>query len=323
MLSRQFFKIILIILCGLALVYFAGPRSTRGTPCGPVNLPQDLDMYLAQSEKYPDIIPGTEKTIAWANPSKSKTPVAIVYLHGYSASRQEVAPLCEKLAVRWGANVYYTRLTGHGRNAETLVNAHVNDLLHDALEAIAIGRRLGDRVIVIGTSAGGALAAWLAEQPGNDDVMAYVLLSPAVGFKHPLAGLLLGPWAVQLARLVEGPEYGAVSANPLVERYWITHYPSRGVVTPAMLAQLVWRSVPERIHRPMLVFYSPQDQVVAPQAIEKFFRHVGTAVKEIVQVQRPDPPENHLLAGDIRAPQMTGHVADVIFSFISEIPGKM
>ena len=46
-------------------------------------------------------------------------------------------------------------------------------------------RRLGDKVVIMGVSTGGTLAAWLAAQPGADDVLALVLLSPNFG---PSAG---------------------------------------------------------------------------------------------------------------------------------------
>ena len=80
MFRRRLLRIILITLCVLALEYFAGPRPSLNTSCAPIHLPKDLDMYLAQSERYPDIIPGTEKTIVWANKSKSKTPVAVALI---------------------------------------------------------------------------------------------------------------------------------------------------------------------------------------------------------------------------------------------------
>ncbi len=61
----------------------------------PVVLPEDLDGYLAPSEaRLNDLRPGVEKTIVWADSSKGKTPVAFVYLYGFSATRQETPPLC-------------------------------------------------------------------------------------------------------------------------------------------------------------------------------------------------------------------------------------
>ena len=55
---------ILIVAAILAVLFIAGPRTKIDSPIKAINLPSDLDRYLAESEaKYSDIKPGTEKTI--------------------------------------------------------------------------------------------------------------------------------------------------------------------------------------------------------------------------------------------------------------------
>ena len=51
----------------------------------------DVDAYLAASEaRIPDIIDGAQKQIVWADPAaKSRTPISLVYIHGFSASLEE------------------------------------------------------------------------------------------------------------------------------------------------------------------------------------------------------------------------------------------
>ena len=68
-----------------------------------------------------DIRPGLQKEIVWANPAtKTKTPLAIVYIHGFSASKGEVRPLPDKVASALGANLFFTRLTGHGEDGAAM-----------------------------------------------------------------------------------------------------------------------------------------------------------------------------------------------------------
>ena len=92
----------LIVLLGillLAIVILLGPRIPVDTRIRPVELPEDLDTWLAEAESaHGDIVPGTEKTILWQHEDKRRTPYSIVYLHGFSASRQETFPLCPNLA---------------------------------------------------------------------------------------------------------------------------------------------------------------------------------------------------------------------------------
>ena len=108
------FGITLILLITL---FFVGPTAKIDTHLKLLTLPNDLDHYLIQTEaRFSDIVPGAEKTIIWAHAAKTKTPWSIVYLHGYSATRQETAPLSDQIAAQLGANLFCTRLTGHGRS---------------------------------------------------------------------------------------------------------------------------------------------------------------------------------------------------------------
>jgi len=105
-----------------ALAYFAGPVYRVDARITAPSLPTAggdaavLEPWLAAAEsRFPDIVPGAEKTIVWAHPDRRRTPLAVVYLHGYTATRQEVAPLCDQLAAALGANLFYTRLAETAR----------------------------------------------------------------------------------------------------------------------------------------------------------------------------------------------------------------
>ena len=74
-------------------------------------------------------------------------------------------PLPDKVAAALGANLFYTRLTGHGQDGAAMAEGSVNAWINDYAEAIAIGRAIGDKVVVIGTSTGASLATWAASQP--------------------------------------------------------------------------------------------------------------------------------------------------------------
>ncbi|MGB5576356.1 MAG: hypothetical protein WBM88_03025, partial [Woeseiaceae bacterium] len=78
-------------------------------------LPDNLDAWLQQTEQQAadrfGLVPGTEKRITWFGEHR-QTPYSVLYLHGFSATRQETAPLAEIVANRLGANLYETRLAG-------------------------------------------------------------------------------------------------------------------------------------------------------------------------------------------------------------------
>nr|WP_245497472.1 MULTISPECIES: hypothetical protein [unclassified Mesorhizobium] len=98
----------------------------------------------------PDIRDGLEKEIIWANPMiHARTPLSIVYVHGFSASKGEVRPLPDEVADQLDTNLFYTRLTGHGQGGAAMADGSVNAWINDYAEALAIGRAIGDKVIVI------------------------------------------------------------------------------------------------------------------------------------------------------------------------------
>ena len=313
-----------IILAILIVVFLAGPRTKIDKRVKSISLPPnlaDLDQYLAQSEaRYTDIVPGTEKTIIWANAEKTKTPISIVYIHGYSATRQETAPLSDEIAAQLGANLFYTRLAGHGRTGAAMTEPSVNDWLNDTNEAFEIGKRLGDKVLVIGVSTGGPLAVWLAEQPNTQEALAYILISPNFAPHDPNAEILTFPWAKQFAPLLLGAEYSWTPENSRHERYWTHSYPSTALVTMMGLVKFVRNSDLKSIQKPVLVIYSPNDTVVDPLETEKRYKQIGSGFKQIDPLLSSGDggdPSNHVLAGDILSPNNTEMVKNLILDFLA------
>lgn len=70
-----------------------------------------------------------------------------------------------ELARDFGCNLSLSHLPGHGLEADVAMRGiDAQELLDGAARALAIGRALGERLMVIGTSMGGALALELAAQ---------------------------------------------------------------------------------------------------------------------------------------------------------------
>lgn len=312
--------------CALTLALFAvafslGPVPPVDTHLTPVQLPADLNRYLTEAEAhYPDITPGAEKTIVWAHPDKRQTDLAIIYLHGYSATRQETAPLSDQLARQLGANLFYTRLTGHGRSAAAMADASVHDWLQDSQEALQLGQRLGKQVLVIGTSTGATLATWLAMQADTQQVLAYVLVSPNFAPKDRAASVLAWPWAAQFVPLLLGDEYQWQPRNAEQARYWSHRYPVQALLPMMALVNYVREQPLEQIDAPLLTIYSPDDRVVSPAEIERAFARIGSAHKQLIALKDTQDPSHHVLAGDILSPQDTPRVQTAILAFLASLP---
>ncbi len=320
------------------LAYQLGPRHEIVEPRGMPILADDplaLESQLADAEHRASrsplgpITPGTEKRIFWAHEDRRKTALSIVYLHGYSATRQEISPLTERLARALGANLFHTRLRGHGQPGDAMAAVSAGDWLADTLEAYAVGERIGGRVIVIGTSTGGTLALWLARRAEAANLAALLLVSPNLGPRDPRSEWLAGPWGPQLASLVIGPTFEWRPANEPHAKFWTWRYPSQALIPMMALVDHVRASDLELITTPTLVIYSPNDRVVSHEQIEAMFDRLGAGItgnstKRRVVVTRSEDPSSHVLAGDVLAPRdtpsMLQHMQDFLRHMQAVLP---
>ncbi|MBF0102528.1 MAG: alpha/beta fold hydrolase [Desulfobacterales bacterium] len=311
-----------VISIFLLVLFIIGPKNNPTiNPIQPINLPDDLDMYLKNTEQqYADIRKGTEKTIIWADiHKKEKTEYAIVYLHGFSASRQEIAPLCDLLAKQLNANLYYTRLAGHGQSSSAMSEATVNDWIHDMIEAVSIARRLGKKIIVMGTSTGATLAMWFASYDVSDDIAAFILISPNFGLKNKFTELINWPWAEYFIPLVIGKERSFKPINEQQSYFWTTHYPIKALFTMMGIVKRVREIDFEHIQAPFLFLFSTKDTVVDSKTTEHIFDRLGSKHKTKCYIENSQCSHNHIIAGDIVSPATTQPIIDLIMDYLDNM----
>lgn len=291
-----------------------------------VDLPaslDDVDTWLATSEGLvPELRESAAKTVVWADERPhAATRRSVIYLHGFSADPREVDPLPRQVAEGMGANLCYARLTGHGRDGAAMAEAALDDWLADAEEAMALGVRLGDRVVVMGTSTGGALALWLAAQPRwREHVAALVLLSPNLRLRNRAAALVRGALGRLLLRVAVGREYGFEPQNEAQARHWTTRYPSSALLPMIELTRTVRRLPLEKVNVPAFVAYSPLDRVVDPEATLAALDRMASPVQRRYVVRDDGDAHHHVLAGDILSPGTTAGLATEILDFLEHLP---
>ena len=313
-----------VLLAGAALLvlYRLGNSLDLSYRLREIKIGPDPDDYLATQEaRIEHLIDGQQKQILWVNPEqKNRTPWAIVYLHGFSASNQEMAPVPQNVARALGANLYLTRLTGHGLQKNALQNLSTDQLLNDAHEAYLIGEKLGDRVLLIGKSTGATLASWMAKQDQYNRIAALSLLSPNYGPKHPMAGLVYFRWGDKILRWVMGDRCVQDARSEIHARYWSLDYPCAAILPMMALVKLTLQPKQLRPTQPVQIIYSPHDQVVDTKMIEAFFRSLPNKQKQIQKFLKSADPNQHVLAGDAISPESNKEVTERIISFVNSLP---
>ncbi|HEY5826040.1 MAG TPA: BatA domain-containing protein, partial [Cyclobacteriaceae bacterium] len=160
-------KILFAIPVLLVIIYFAGPKPSKPEwsstmPTVPQE-PEALEQYVATQESKHKIKPDNEARIVWFDSTKKKTEYSVIYLHGFSASQEEGDPIHIDFAKKFGCNLYLARMADHGIDTtEQLLNFTTDRFWESSKEALAIGKAIGEKVIVMSTSTGGTTALVLA-----------------------------------------------------------------------------------------------------------------------------------------------------------------
>jgi esterase/lipase len=282
-------KWILGIILALFIVCSAGPKPAKPNFEVPViALPSsliELEKQINDSEKsVKGLKNDNQARIVWADSSKKeKTKIAFLYLHGFSASQAEGDPVHKDLARKYNANLYLARLSEHGteRGDSTLINLTADNYEASAEKALEIAEKLGDEIVLIGTSAGGALTLFLTSR--HPEIKAIILYSPCVRLFDKTAVILDKPWGLQLARKVTGgPMKKFASESVAHANYWQLHYRIEALVA---LQNLVSNTMkPEtfsKIKCPVFLGYyykneAEQDSTASVPAMLKMFDELGT-----------------------------------------------
>jgi pimeloyl-ACP methyl ester carboxylesterase len=308
---KRILKIIAALVALLVIVYFLGPK-----PAAPIynnNLiqvpaePAALEDYISSKEAAHKVKPDNEARIVWANDStRAKTPYVIVYLHGFSASQEEGNPVHRNIAKLFGCNLYLARLSEHGIDTtDALMNMTATSLWESAKEAYAIGKQLGEKVILMGTSTGGTVALELASN--FDDVAGLVLYSPNIAINNPSAFLTNNPWGLQIARMVIGGKENVLKdRTDTYKKYWNHQYRLEAIVElQELLETTMIPSHFNKIKCPLLTLYyfkddKNQDPVVKVSAMKEMFEAVGTpaTLKRMIPIPGAG---NHVLASPIQS----------------------
>ncbi|MCC6288785.1 MAG: alpha/beta hydrolase [Chitinophagaceae bacterium] len=312
MLKKTSAKIIVAIVVIIALLIIFGPKPA--TPVYGMQIPAVpadaalLETFIKSNESKHKLKPNNEARIVWYNDSlKQKTKYAIVYLHGFSASQEEGRPIHTNIAKEFGCNLYLSRLAEHGVDTSApLANLTPSLYWESAKEALAIGKQIGENVILMGTSTGGTNALQLAANYPKD-VSALILLSPNIALFHEQSWLLNDAWGLQIATMINGGD-SLVSADerPLYKQYWYSSYPLKAATElEEYLETTMTKENFNKVKQPLLMLYYYKDEVhqdstVSVPAMLTMFDELGTPRDKKIKQAIPNAG-SHVLGSYIRS----------------------
>lgn len=284
---------------------------------------------------------GHRKKILWANSNGKREKWSIVYLHGFSAGPLELEPTISNLSKKLNANLYLSRLSAHGlTDGESFATVKAADWVKDVADSVAIGKRLGENVLLVGTSTGAALALKFAEVAGanvevaganvevagansdgsasqsDNSIRAMILLSPnykVSAFGAEILGNQFGPL---LADVLVGQYREFAPENERHGSRWTTKYRSEALHELILVTVSARQVAVEELKIPVLTVYTERDEVVSVSEIEKRagkFRHPKSLTVDWPEGQR------HQLASETFHPEKIESLVGLLSDWFSKL----
>ncbi|MVM40398.1 alpha/beta hydrolase [Spirosoma sp. HMF3257] len=325
---KRFLLILGLLLAVMTVGYFLGP-SAHSDPIKdqPITLDPDLvklEQGVAESERKENLRPDNEARIVWADSlHKIKTPYSIVYLPGFSATWAEGDPIHKQIARHFGCNLYLARTAEHGVNSpDALKDITPSNYAGSAERALAIGEALGEKVIVMGTSAGGMLALYLAAH--HPEIDGLILYSPCIATANPALKLATKPWGKQiLDQVFQGEHFINTHYSNERANYWLPQYHTNGLITlQTMLDQFMISEQFQKVKQPVFMGYyykdeEHQDKVVSVPAMLEMYDELGTPANKKQKQAFPEAGE-HVIASHFTSKDLTG-VYQATEKFMAEV----
>jgi pimeloyl-ACP methyl ester carboxylesterase len=324
-------KILLATAIILVIVYMLGPKAKIQTLDGPYpEVPSrmiDLEAYIKSKEDtVVGLKPGNQAKIIWADSlHKSKTPYSIVYIHGFGASEMEGFPVHREVARHFNANLYLVRLPEHGiKRADAMRYLTAQKLVDEAREAYMIGKSLGDSVIVMGTSMGGALSLILASE--RPDMKALILYSPAIREGGDALEQFFRPWSKYLAENFVFKDGVRITPREGEKaKYWSEEYHVNGFESLAVLLRSKMNvGTFKKIKVPVFLGYyyknnQEQDFVVSVPKMLEMYDQLGTKDNMKRKIAFPETGD-HVIASSITSKDWNSVLLETI-NFLEKVAG--
>ena len=314
---------VLAVLFGLFIIGPEVEMPDLETPLPEIqnDLNELKDWIDSKEATFDNIKPDNASQLIFHDSVPQKTAYSVLYLHGFSASRAEGNPVHLNIAKALKANLYLPRLSDHGLiEEEPMLHFTAQRYLDSAKEALAVAKKIGEKVIVVSSSSGGTLSLILGNDP---QIAALLLFGPNVEIYNPDAKLLTLPWGLYIARAVLASKYHVM--DKITEQklnYWTTRYRLECTLHLQKLMETGMRpEIFRRITSAVFMGYyykneEEKDEVVSIPAMLKMFDELGTPNNKKQKMAFPDAVDH--VIGSYLTTSNYSQVEKVALSFLEE-----
>ena len=287
---------------------------------------ENIDDYLEQKEsEVSDIYPYAEKTVFWNNSKKNKTKYSIVFIHGFTTTGYQSKEFLNKLSAELNANLFMTRLSGHGVPYEGTKQMQIDKIMYDVAEAIIIGERIGENVILIGHSLGGALSMLAADDellskkidtlvlfaPGNSGISPFAFMNTLISSLVDRTGSLC--WLIDC----DPRSFMDLPEDEKWENYFATDFDTNIFYQIARIPFATDSISYDTISTSALVFYDENDQLVNAGKLKSNFEK-WAAKNKVVSIETLETDRGRHMFPSIANPHLDQLFLDEIKNWLSE-----
>ncbi len=224
--------------------------------------------------------------------------IGSLLIHGFTGSPEEVEPLYRELEQR-GFHVIAPVLKGHGGKRKELKLATWKDWVKSAEAGLQELMKMYKRVIVIGFSMGGMIAAHLA---ARYPIERLILLSPAM-FAPNYQQIIQ-----DLRESIRNKE-GILNGRILDYAQKMVNTPIKTVWQYRLLVKHLSKDLPH-VNVPTLIIHGNRDDIVHPRSAKHIYDSISSHEKRLYYL----PRSKHIICHDTEAE----YVKNLVTSFLPQ-----
>ena len=200
------------------------------------------------------------------------------------------------------------------------MEASAEDWLQSVTDGMDLAHRLGERVLIIGTSTGAPLGCWaakvLAERYGSPLAMMY--MAPNFGINQSFAWLLTLPGSRFFIPLILGATRTWEAESEAVAKYWSTSYSTLAVIEMQKVVDWFEAQSPASWNMPLGIMLGDLDPTIGAKKALRVLEKWGDPRSKRLPIPEQETMAQHVFAGDIAGPDLTTHCVDQFELFAKE-----